>query len=436
MRLLFYTLVSFWKYVFKIDLNSKLVWEDLLFKFSYRYNEKDKTSYKMLFVFFKQALHLIRSKSPQGNNKKVQHLIFDIGSGAKQDRIDYLAPFISNDSYYFQAKQELAFNGNIFKKCWYMLLTLKIFSFSFFLSLFYKNKANIALLSLEFIELLLLSDLIENLQIKNMYFFSAYEKDTCYISDYLIREKQVSVQLIPSPNPISNFYQKVICTTFTFTVPYQKKEYQKIKSNWIVSDTISLPPAGYRQILKTVNCNTTCNTIGFISSGNWLRKKLGHNDLGKGVFKAEETIIQCLKHYLAKHNHVKLFISLHPIEKKQLEETVSFYSEVFKNISFEFMPFDKLTRDVPEIVNVAIATYSSALFERLFAGYKIMFSQDGMPENYFNDERLQKITANNQTDFELLLNDILQFSEEEYFRKYDLTEYSFKHFPELINVPA
>lgn len=433
MRVFFYTLFSFWKYVFKIDFNSKLVWEDLLFKFSYRYNEKDKTSYKIFFVFLKQAFRLIYTKPSELTFSNTHHLIFDISSGARKDRIDYLTPFIKTDSFYFQAKQELCLNSSFFKKSWYAILTLKVFSFSLILSFFYKNKANLALLSVEFVELLMLSDLVKKLHIRNMFFFSAYEKDTCYISDYLIKKCHVTVQLIPSPNPISNFYQKVICTTFTFTVPYQKHEYKKLQKNWIVSETIEWPPVGYRQILNTINRQTSIQTIGFISSGNWLRKKLGHNDLGKGVFKAEETIIDCLKYFLDKHSNVKLIISLHPIEKKQIDSTVNFYNDAFKDVSFEFLPFDKLTRDIPEMIDVAIATYSSALFERLFAGYKIMFSQNGMPENYFNDEHLKKITANNQIDFELLLSDIMQLSNGEYFKKYDLSEYSYIHFSELTN---
>lgn len=428
MRVFLYTIFSFWRYIFRIDFNSKLVWEDLLFKFSYRYNEKDKRSFKMFFVFLKQALQLLYAKSDKSVIGNTTHLIFDIGSGDEKGRIDYIMPFIKTESFYFQAKQELRFNGGILKKLMYTFLTLLVFLFTVILSLFYSNKANLALLIREFVELLILSDLVKRLQIKNMFFFSAYEKDTCYISDYLIQKRNVTVQLIPSPNPISNFYRNVICTTFTFTVSYQKCEYEKLKKNWIISDTMVWPPAGYASILKTTKRQTSHKTIAFISSGNWLRKKLGHNDLGKGVFKAEDTIIDCLKHYLNIHSDVKLFISLHPIEKKRLDETIKFYESIFAKSSFEFSPFDKLTREVPEMFDVAIATYSSALFERLFAGYKVMFSQDGMPENYFNDERLQKITANNKDDFEVVLNDILQLSNNEYFEKYDLVEYSHKHF--------
>jgi hypothetical protein len=235
------------------------------------------------------------------------------------------------------------------------------------------------------------------------------------------------VLLIPSPNPISNYYNKVICSTFIFTVPYQEMEYQTFKQNWIVEDFMHWPLAGYQSIVKTMKRPTVKKNIGFISSGNWLRYKLGHGETGKGYFEAEKNLLDILESFILENEDWKLYISLHPLERRNeefLKSSIEYYSKIFGD-KFEFVPFDKVTRENPDIFDVAISGYSSAMFERLFAGYKTLFSQKGMRENFYGDERLSSITCNTRASFKKLISQVSEIENDDFFTKFNLNSYRY-----------
>lgn len=78
----------------------------------------------------------------------------------------------------------------------------------------------------------LLFNAVKNIQIKKMLIFCAYERDIPLISLYFI-QNGCEIGIIPSPNPLNQFYEKVICSEFYFTAPFQKNEFQLLKSNWI-----------------------------------------------------------------------------------------------------------------------------------------------------------------------------------------------------------
>lgn len=439
MRIFFYTFLTFFRYLFRLDRASILVWEDLLFKFSYRYPEKDKYRYRISLTFLNQAVKkLLFSRKINTGTGSDNILILDILSKAQKERTDYVQRTMGVGSPSFFAKATLPNSFSFIISALLLIPLLAIFIFGLFLSFFYKNKANVALLPVEFVELLQLACLLRGSPPKKIIFFSAYEKDTCYVSNYILKYLDIELHIIPSPNPISNFYQRVISSVFVFTAPYQKIEYETLKSNWLISDLVHYPPPGFTEILHTINKPTRQNTIGYISSGNWLRKKLGHNDPKKGLFEAEENLTEFLKGYLAQHSDIRFYVSLHPLEsqnKINLELSKTFYKQQFGN-RFEFFPFDIKTRDKPEKFDVAVSAYSSAMFERLFAGYKVMFSQKGMKENYFFDKQLEKITANDYDSFEKLMDKLLAISVDEYFESFKLEEYRNTFFKEANTITS
>src|SRR5690606_25233915 len=147
------------------------------------------------------------------------------------------------------------------------------------LALFRSNRGNLGLLSVELAEAALLINQVKKMPaLRKVYMFSAYEKDCCFISYILLRKLNKEVQIVPSSNPLRNHYKKGICTTITFTAAYHPAEFEQIKSNWIYSSTETWPPFGYEEVLPKMDnyAIPPSRTIGYFSSGNWLREKLGH----------------------------------------------------------------------------------------------------------------------------------------------------------------
>src|SRR5690606_19174442 len=98
----------------------------------------------------------------------------------------------------------------------------------FAISIFTKNRANIGLILIELAEGALLDTAIVRMRfLRKVVVFSAYEKDTAFLSCYLIDVRKLEVQLVPSSNPLKNFYRSGVCSTFTFPQPSQKVEMKK-----------------------------------------------------------------------------------------------------------------------------------------------------------------------------------------------------------------
>ena len=92
--------------------------------------------------------------------------------------------------------------------------------------------------------------------------------------------------------------------------------------------------------LYNVDTKTISNTIGFYSTASWVRKREGHIDQGIDFLKFERKVLNCIKKYLLINNNIKLFIFLHPKEKKKqyLEKSTNYYKDIFDvDISYEIV---------------------------------------------------------------------------------------------------
>lgn len=380
----------------------------------------------MFFTFFKQLIFSVFKASKPGKSQTPSDiLVYDIQQKNREDREAYVKLILGHSNFVFKSREGLVNEFSRTIKGYYLFLSFSVLALALVTSLFKKNRASLALIPLEFFELCILAETIRRRKVKKIIFFSAYEKDAVYITNYLKHDLKISVQLVPSPNPIGLFYKSAVCNIFTLTVPYQELEIQNLKKNWEVGNTVFWPPSGFNEVLKTMNRRTCKNVIGFVSSGNWLRKSLGHIESGKGYFEAEENIVQMLKTFIEDNNEVKILVSLHPLEKSTpdyLEKSVNYYQDKFGD-KFQFFPLDKYTKYSPELYDIAVAAYSSAMFERLLAGYKVVFSQKGMDENFYLDPRLKRITFNNQASFTSGIRNILAMNEEDYFEHFELERY-------------
>lgn len=419
-----YLIISFLQYLFTRNQLAEWVWKDLIYKFSYKYSVTTKSSFRIILTYCGQAVRKIFNKNP----KKVtisNKIILDQTSKGIEQRVMYLKEAIGKEINCSFAISSDTVETNYIEKMLLLGITSFLYFWVFIFSVFSKRRAQIGLIPVETLQLFFLSKYIKKTGAKEVYFFSPYEKDTCFITHYLKNKMGLKVILFPSPNPISNFYKRVICSTFAFSVPYQNAELYKLKHQWEVEECITMPPAGFHEIIKTKGRETPKNSIGFLSSGNWLRKLKSRSDAGKGYLEAENNLIVFLKAFLEKHDNIQLLIYLHPIEKSSSEVLTQSKQYFVQHFGGQIIFADptKPSKIQPELVDVALSPYSSAMFERLYGGYKVMFSQKGMKDNYFNDDRLMDITANNQEDFNEKLVSVLEMSALNFIEKYQLKEY-------------
>ena len=407
--------------------------DDVFHKFSYRISQTQLSASFLYLRYFKKAVSALYTRNTaQDTYVESNIVIFDSSIKAKNDRLSYLTGLVDCDNATWIYRESLPNVISFFQK---ITATLFLFCISVFFQLFHNNskfKSQRALLLLEMVEWLKITTYCRKIKAKRFLFFCAYEKDANFISYLLMNDLDFSVQFVPSPNPLGNFYKKVVCSTFTYTAPYQKYQYEQLKSNWYVKDFVSWPIFNHlqlKQLVPTYNYNTPKNTIGFMSSGNWLREELGEKELGLGEREAEKTLMDCLKDFIESNNDVSLTIFLHPFEKRtpeRVERSVAFYKNKFGD-NVKLGDLKKSTIQQLDLVDVGVGVYSGVLFERLFVGFKIMFGLFNMPYNYFSDHRLLSISAYSSVDFNQKLKELIHLQNEEYLQKFNLEEYTMKY---------
>lgn len=409
---------------FYFDRKARLAVGDLFKKFSYRYTQYEAKSLKTPLVYLKAGfLNLIKSNTSTATLKRETCLYDNASDFENGDRAYLNALGIKEANFLFKDKLPNHL-GRVEK-----FVNLILLGFlSFFLlpwALISKDKARSGLIFLELSEITLL---LSNLRIngaKKLLILSSYEKEICFTSWYIQEKLNAKVYLFPSPNPIKHLYKNVICDTFVFSAPFQKKEYELLKNNWYVNKMENWPPYGFQDIEINKANETTKNTIGFVSSGMELRRSLQHVEpYGNLDYEAETTLISCLQLFLSNYPQVSLIVYLHPREKMEsnMEFTKSYYKKVFGD-KFKFAPIERQTKACLSLCDVAVSGFSSAQFERLFGGYKTLFAPLGFLSNYFSDNTLDLISIHSKNDFDIQLLTAMNKTVNEYFETEGLKAY-------------
>jgi hypothetical protein len=409
-------------------LNASL--DDVFHKFSYRISESQLKANFIYLRYLKKAIsELFKNSSIHEDIQDSDLIIFDSSIKGKENRESYLTGLLNYEKANWIYRESLPNGISLFGKFIYSLFLLITGVYFQLFKNKSENKAQLALFLLESVEWLKIMKYCCKLETRKFLFFCAYEKDANFISYFLMNELKFSVQFVPSPNPLGNFYKKVVCSVFTFTTPFQKYQYEQLKENWFVNEFITWPIFNHHQLKQLIphfNYTTIKNTVGFMSSGNWLREELGEKELGLGEREAERELMSCLKEFIEKNQEISLTIFLHPYEKRtqeRIQRSIAFYKNMFGE-NVKLADLKKSTIQQLDLVDVGVGVYSGVLFERLFVGFKTMFGLFNMPHNYFSDDRLLKISAYSSDDFNRKLQELISLKNEDYIEKFHLKEYT------------
>ncbi len=402
----------------------RLIINDLFHKFSYRYTKPESLSFASPFRYFRRSVLLLAKrnnlvKKPFDNTS----FVYDNKLSFENVDKDYLK-FNGIEKVGFISRDSLPNEMNTLGALGLTLHLVVLFGFLLPFSFLNKDKAKSSLILLELTENLLLAKALKNLLCKEIYVFSAFEKDITFAS-YFLEYNNIKVNLVPSSNPISSYYKHVICSSFIFTAPFQLKEYESLKDNWFYKVKRSWKPFESHLVRLNLGDNEPPYKLGFVSSAMFLRAKMDHNNpTGNSDFEAEMALIDGLKKYLKNREH-SLIIYLHPFEKSSKENqqtAISFYEKQFGN-KIAFAPFHELSKLHFNMCSLAVSGFSSAQIERLYGGYKVLFAPMGHMKNHFSDERLDDISAQSYIDLEKKLDEILLMSDETFFDFYKLKDY-------------
>jgi len=425
--------VCFFHFLLRKKSPEAAAFRSLIQPHSYRIGAADQKKPLIGFRYLRLTLGIVwkKTESPVSFSDQSRFAVFDGHIHAARGRCAYLKGITGNEINFVLAKNALFFPLNLGERIGY---SLAVFTLGFFVipvCLFHKNRGSIALNLMELLENAFSLRHAKSHRIQEVYYFNGYEKDANFAA-LLLKRNGIFCNKIPSANPIKNFYRTTIADRFCFTASFQKSEYEKLKANWYVEETTFWPLYGFERLLPLIDKKQKApgRSLGFISSGVWLRKKRGDLSLGVGEMESELILIEALCRYLDKHPEVSFSIYLHPIEKKTpglREETIRHYTGIFGN-RIRFMPMDLPSNHAFDQVDVSIAAHSSTNLERLFMGMKTLYAPLNYARNLFENDPINNIAAFDKNNVESLIEHALNQSEKNFFSENKLEHYHHSYF--------
>jgi hypothetical protein len=430
-----YFLTYFVYQIFLRDKWARLVLLDICYKYTYRLTpdiiDSKTTSIRCLLL----AIQKIWKYRDLKIDRQYDIVAFDAFEKDFSDRMYYLKG-ISNVKF----TTNFVFRGNLANA---LLFYEKIFlSFtSFFLcfvSFFYnicKKNNKLSLFILENIEMFLIIKYLKVNRISSLYIFNSYEKDISYIC-YACRYFNIRTELFPSSNPIKLFHKTVIASKFYFCAPYQKKEAETLKRTWLVDEFSMIPPMDFNKIVTHNQYIKYKYKIGILSSSMSFRQTLGY-PIGNVQELFAEREFQSVVKELLEENFLfpkDIVIYLHPKEKESkggILKVRQYYNSIF-GFDFDFAPLSSPSREYFYLSEIGLGTISTSLMERLYGGYKTLFSSFGFLDGIYSDSRLDVISASSKDHLKRLIKDSIAMNESSFFTKYDLWDYHYSSYDNII----
>lgn len=421
MMLLFFVR-TFAEYLLGLRKGSKVAWRSSLAPFSFRFARGRERSFRSVWTWFRVTMGVVLRKRPVPAAPDMALLALDDVPDNGEGRKRYVEARTGRPCA-FVALNDLA-PGSTALRIGLLIQVGLLYVLLMPLILFGgRRRASVGLIPVDFVRLSLLDRALRGGPVREIVWFYGYEKGTALMIWFLIRRHGIRVSVVPSPNPIRNFYSHVVASRFVFTAPFQEDECRLLRNGWLVDDIAHWPMYRTDQIRLTTGRATVPATIGFISSGNWLRSHIGKNQVGAHFDASEEQALGWCRSFAEGHPEVSVRIFLHPLEKRS--EHLALSMAHFNRLGFAAgsVLVEASAGMEPERMDVGVALYSSALLERMHAGYKGVFAQPGMPVDYFMDGPITNVIARDEKAFHDLLAEVLDCPTNQYFDKYGLRGY-------------
>lgn len=402
----------------------KIIVNHLLGK-SFKFPEK-KTNNRFIVItyfyrFFKTEVLDFKKSFKKSN------IIFDSSPKSKEIRLKYLKYYSKIRHFDFISYDELLYFKSHYFKIFYIIISIPFVLFCFVLCQFLKNRSSLALYIEYPLVLFNFFNVIKKYENLNLYYFSIFERESNFFAYYMIK-KGLNVIKIPSEVPISYWNTNILTNDLIICNYYQYEELIEYSNTTKYKKTIFWGPENsfqYNDLYKH-NSSTKKNTIGFYSTGSWIRQKVGHIDQGIDFVSHETKVLSFLKEYIQNNNGIRLIIFLHPKEKSDIykNEVIDYYKFLLGNkINYQISQINISSSKCFSKVDLGIAFSSTIMHERLFCGFKSIF----FTRNKFfpiKNTTLYNISADKKSSFINLIDSSLAINTYEFFEKYNLFDYS------------
>lgn len=401
---------------------------------SYRLLESDR---KDRLLGFRIIIRVMRRifKSNQGIkcfDPKADELLIS-GTIAIQDRVtEYIKRSGKANLHSYVAKDVMTFDGVSKVK---LLLNLLPFAvMQSFRAMFSPYRQGVALSIAEVVEIAYILHYIKVNKIKRVYDFVPYEIDSNFM--YIIfQESGIEMVKVPSSGPLATHHKILLADEVVFSTPYHLEELQKFRDSFRVKNVLAWPPERafqYYPKYKNDPPAAAPATLGFYSHGEWLRRLEKHSAYGGRIGEAEETILKYLGRYVSEHPHIRLIVFPHPREMRPdvAAQMKSFYLKAIGHERFEIAQFTGGTTQHFDKADLAVAAFSTILYERLYCGYKTLIGNMAIGEFPMNASPLNNICFRTYEGMSNLISEYSSKPVAHFFEQTRLEPFRAIHYPE------
>lgn len=300
-------------------------------------------------------------------------------------------------------------------------------------AIFSKRRDNLSLVISSVAEISFVKAYLRAHGVKYVFDFYSFESDSNFM--YLsLHEESVRVCKIPSSGPLAGHYLKTLSDDFVISTPYQEEEIAALGRDIVYSNILRWPPERahtYYEKFCSIRPIIPKQVLGYYSHGQWARNVAGHAEYGTGVEEDENRILSFIRNYCESRPTVIVSVYPHPkeLDKAIIARTIEFYDRTLGHARYELMQVKGGSAQHFDKVNVAIASYSTIIYERLYCGMKILISGRSKLGFPLENSKLNNICFLEQQDFDKKLDEALNQTEEDFFRLNKLEAYLWNNFP-------
>lgn len=225
---------------------------------------------------------------------------------------------------------------------------------------------------------------------RQIYLFRLYQIETSFLASYL-RERGVTVMLIPSTTPLTPVNQRLIGDRLMACNPYQRDEFAhyaalgvcKQLELWSPEDIVQL-----EEFYAGKEKPDQAGRLGLYTQGFWLRAQMNLMPaaLVDEMASSEAGLIQILLSLLDRSPSLSLTIFPHPLERRHYHKTGLHQFGALAGhpqIAIDFSGNNSIFTF--NQVGLGLTTVSTIGFDRIFLGFRTLFY---IPSNNFLDTRL------------------------------------------------
>lgn len=401
-----------------------------IFSTSFRIPQADRSRFFLALIF--PIARILRAKIAKTVtfSSASEKCVYDSNRIHLPGRLKFLNYFTKENFEKYVFKQELFYFANVFTKKCYFLFALPIIFLLFLISIFKKDKAPYALLPMELIENYNLIKFCLANKIKEVFFFSIFEKDS-NMTAYLLMNRNIKVNKIPSEVPLTVWNNIIVADKLCMCNGYQLEEVKHFSSSMFIGETEMWGPEQMMEVYdlyKGKFQNAPHNTLAFYSTASWVRKLEGQIDQGYNMEEEENKLKAMLSEYLQVRSDIKLTIYLHPKERseKYLEKALLHYGSNFKKGTYAFASVEKRSSASFADEDVALAFVTTLMYERIYFGFKSLFMPIAIKNFPLKGSGLENICIHDKKELFDKLDEVFKLSNEEFFTKNKLQEYKMK----------